>query len=187
MLTLFNGKLAYMTPGQRIKKERMDRNWSQQKLADEIGKITKNKISRAAIALWESGGSKTQKPENLFAAAQVLGLSPQWVLNGVGEKYQRSPTSSPKEDIEPAQPENLATVITQEQQQMLDLIGRLDPESGALLIKLVDRLVPDRRKKDVGYSPDRRRRHFGIPYDTRRRPAPQVQSTEKEESDEDGR
>lgn len=167
MLTLFNGKLAYMTPGQRIKKERMDKNWSQQKLADEIGKITKNKISRAAIALWESGGSKTQKPENLFAAAQVLGLSPQWVLNGVGDKYQTSTAPNPK-DIEPAQPENQAPAITQEQQQVLDLLGRMDPETGALFIKLFDQLVPDRRKKQAKEGARARAIRYGADESVRR-------------------
>lgn len=75
------------TPGKRIKDERNDKHWSQQKLANEISRIKGESISRAAIAQWEIGSSKTQTPENFFAAAQALGLNPQWVLNGSGEKY----------------------------------------------------------------------------------------------------
>lgn len=90
MLANISRKVAYMkTPGQRIKDERLLRGWSQQKLADEIGRIKKEKISRAAVALWESGDSKSQKPENLFAAAESLGLVPKWVLSGTGYQYQR--------------------------------------------------------------------------------------------------
>lgn len=75
------------TPGQRIKNERIALGWSQQRLAEEISRIKRQKISRAAVALWESGDSKTQKPENLFAAAEALCLSPKWVLDGKGEKH----------------------------------------------------------------------------------------------------
>lgn len=75
------------TPGKRIREEREAKEWSQQRLADEISRIKKQKISRAAVAQWENGESKTQKPENLFAAANALGLLPQWVLDETGEKY----------------------------------------------------------------------------------------------------
>lgn len=74
------------TAGDRIKEERIAKGWSQQRLADEISKIKNEKITRNAIALWESGSSKTQKPENMFAAAKALGLNPQWVLDETGEK-----------------------------------------------------------------------------------------------------
>ena len=74
-------------PGTRIKKEREALGWSQQKLADEISRIKKSKISRAAVAQWEGGSSKTQKPENLFPAAIALGLDVSWVLYGTGNKY----------------------------------------------------------------------------------------------------
>lgn len=85
-------KLSYMkTPGERIKEEREALGWSQQRLANEIAKIKKEKISRAAVAQWEGGSSKTQKPENLFAAAKAMGLSPQWVLDETGEKRMTAP------------------------------------------------------------------------------------------------
>lgn len=81
------------TPGKRIKEEREALGWSQQDLANEISRLKKQKISRAAVAQWEGGSSKSQKPENLFAAAKAMGLSPQWVLDESGEKYQGGPPS----------------------------------------------------------------------------------------------
>ena len=83
------------TPGQRIKAERESKAWSQQRLADEISKIKGETISRAAIAQWEAGSSKSQKPDNFFAAAKALGLNPYWVLDESGEKYI-SPSSDTK-------------------------------------------------------------------------------------------
>lgn len=69
ILSAFLCKVAYMKrPGQRIKDERQAKGWSQQYLADEISRIKKEKITRAAVAQWENGDSKTQKPENLFGA-----------------------------------------------------------------------------------------------------------------------
>ena len=83
-------KVAYMTtPGQRIKEEREKQGLSQQSLAESITRIKREKISRASISQWESGSSKTQKPENFFAAAEALGLVPKWVLSGEGIKYQK--------------------------------------------------------------------------------------------------
>lgn len=75
------------TPGQRIKNERENKGWSQQRLASEIAKIKGEPISRAAVAKWEGGSSKTQKPDNFFAAAKALGLNPYWVLDGSGDKH----------------------------------------------------------------------------------------------------
>ena len=75
------------TPGQRIKEERTALGWSQQRLADEISKIKKERITRAAVAFWETGDSKTQKPENLFAVAEAMNILPKWLLDGTGEKF----------------------------------------------------------------------------------------------------
>jgi SOS-response transcriptional repressor LexA len=88
------------TPGQRIKEERNALHWSQQKLADEISRAKKKKISRAAIALWENGESKTQKAVNLFAAAKAMGLVPEWVLTGIGQKRDKDADDNVREGPE---------------------------------------------------------------------------------------
>ena len=87
-------------PGTRIKSEREALGWSQQKLADEISRIKKSKISRAAVAQWEAGSSKTQKPENLFPAAIALGVDVQWLMYGTGNKYMPPVSIESKAKIE---------------------------------------------------------------------------------------
>ena len=112
MLSYVECKFPYMnTPGQRIKDERIARGWSQQRLADEISRIKKQKISRAAVALWESGDSKTQKPENLFAAAEALCLSPKWVLDGKGEKHSHAYSAGKSAALQASEPKPLSVVV----------------------------------------------------------------------------
>jgi transcriptional regulator with XRE-family HTH domain len=86
------GKISYMkrTTGERIRDERLARGWTQQELADKIAKIIGGKISRASIAQWEGGGGL--RPENVFAAADVMGIEPRWV---VFEKGEKSASASP--------------------------------------------------------------------------------------------
>lgn len=79
------------------------------------------------------------------------------------------------------------TEITEDQEKMLLVMSRLDQKTQTAFANLFDRIIPERRIQDVGHSPDRRRPHSDILYATRLRPAPQARSTEKEESDEDGR
>lgn len=162
MLTLVRGKLAYMTPGQRIKTERELRNWTQQRLADEIAKITKQRISRVAIAQWEGGSSKSQKPENLFAAAQVLGLSPHWVLSGHGEKYQSHVGLEVKEEAREYSSASIPSLST-EQRAALALLAEIDDEARAAWLNigtLLARRQPERRKEDIGHTPERRHQRW---------------------------
>jgi transcriptional regulator with XRE-family HTH domain len=147
-----------MNPGQRIKDERLAKGWSQQKLASEISRVKKQKISRVAIAQWESGDSKTQKPENLFAAAGVLGLVPEWVLTGQGTKYQGDKDSALSNSV--SQPVGTYTPITLEDRTLLDLSAQLHDEAREIWLKfgaMLTRIPPERRKEDIGHKPERRR------------------------------
>lgn len=89
MVKLLSCKFAYMstTIGERIRAERLAKGWTQQRLADEVARIKHEKISHAAVSQWESGDSKSLKPDNLFAAADALGLEPRYVAIGAGDKY----------------------------------------------------------------------------------------------------
>ena len=134
---------SYMTtPGMRIKKEREGRGWSQQRLADEIKHIRGEKISRAAVAKWELGTSKTQKPTNLFAAAKAMGLNPQWVLDGTGDKYTDKIYSSSNITAE-----NVVMSIkpkTRREQridEILALLQRIDMEGLAVVLDKAERVV----------------------------------------------
>lgn len=70
------------TVGKRIKEERNRLGWSQQRLADAISRKTGEAISREAISQWENGSSKTQKPANLLAAAEIFDVSAAYLLYG---------------------------------------------------------------------------------------------------------
>lgn len=116
------------TPGQRIRDERIELGWSQQRLAQEISRIKRGKISREAVAQWEIGDSKSQKPENLFAAAKALKLNPQWVMDGTGEKHLESNASFSVDFIpnsvrteEPTPAESDASIIASLAAQLSDL------------------------------------------------------------------
>jgi transcriptional regulator with XRE-family HTH domain len=72
--------------GQRIKTARLMAGLSQQALADEINKfIDRKKITRTAIAQWESGFTKEIGAGNLLKAAKVLNTTPEWLRYGIGK------------------------------------------------------------------------------------------------------
>jgi transcriptional regulator with XRE-family HTH domain len=64
----------------RIKNERKKQNLTQQQLADAIG------TTRAAVAQWETGATKTLAGENLINTAKKLHVNPSWLATGKGEK-----------------------------------------------------------------------------------------------------
>jgi len=72
-----------MTPGQRIKKARIDAGLSQQLLAEAISRFGDGKaLSRTAIAQWESGATKEIEAANLLKTAKVLKVTPEWLQFG---------------------------------------------------------------------------------------------------------
>ena len=88
MLSLTPCKFAYMhstieTTGDRIRRCRKKAALTQQQLADTAG------VSAAAVAQWESGDSKTLRPENLFKVARALKKCPEWLVTGAGPEQPR--------------------------------------------------------------------------------------------------
>lgn len=86
MLTILSrrrSKFAYMpktleTTGDRMRRCRKEAGLTQEQLADLVG------VSTAAVAQWETGDSKSLKPENLFKAARALNKSAEWLATGDG-------------------------------------------------------------------------------------------------------
>lgn len=66
------------TLGDRIRASRKAAKLTQEQLGAIAG------VSGAAVAQWESGDSKTLKPENLFKIARRLGKSAEWLVTGEG-------------------------------------------------------------------------------------------------------
>lgn len=73
-----------MTPGKRIKIARVASGYSQQLLANAISNYGDGKkVSRTAIAQWESGVTKEIEAANLLKAAKILNVTPEWLQFGV--------------------------------------------------------------------------------------------------------
>jgi transcriptional regulator with XRE-family HTH domain len=82
-LTPFNLRVMKKTEapnslGDRIRASRKAAKLTQEQLGAIAG------VSGAAVAQWESGDSKTLKPENLFKIARRLGKSAEWLVTGEG-------------------------------------------------------------------------------------------------------
>lgn len=118
------GKLAYMkrTTGERIRDERIARDWTQQELADRIKAHVGEAISRAAIAQWEKGGGL--KPESVFAVADVMKISPRWLVHEVGEKQAGEAATAQA----PAQYQGYGPSITNEEVAVIRDLRELLPD-----------------------------------------------------------
>lgn len=92
----------------RIKSRRTELGYTQQKLADMVGK------SYVTIYKWETGDVEP-KGKNLFALGAALKCSPTWLLFG-------------DEDQTPVPADNLPTELDSRQQRLLELFESL-PES----------------------------------------------------------
>jgi len=65
-----------MTPGQRIRQAREARKLSLRQAADLIG------MGKSSLSEIENGDSKLPSSGVLFKMAEVLGVSPRWIIDG---------------------------------------------------------------------------------------------------------
>ncbi len=146
ILTVIKGKIAYMnTLGDRIKHARLAAKMSQARLGELC------RVSRSAVTQWETGKSKTLKPENLLCVADKTGVSLRWLITGKGEERkstlkkdlslfaQSSPTS-----------QQLAEAITE-----LSAKNLLSDEVIAAAHSLILASIPDvdRDTEDADFKP----------------------------------
>jgi transcriptional regulator with XRE-family HTH domain len=125
MLHSHHGKIAYMADsiGDRIKIARKKAGLTQQKLAERV------RVSRAAVAQWESGETKGLKPENLVLAAEKLAISIKWLAIGEGS-MNSSPSDIPDQVLRlarliakaPAEKVQAISILLGEQN--LDIAGK---------------------------------------------------------------
>ena len=73
--------ILYMSFGKRLAEARSDLGWSQAALAEKFHK------SQSTVAKWENG---TRTPQDVLDRglfyAEILGVSPVWLLQGTGPK-----------------------------------------------------------------------------------------------------
>ena len=71
------------TLGERIKKLRLDRNETQQQLADAIG------TTKSSVSQWESGSTKKMDGENLARVASHYQVNALWLSTGKGMALEK--------------------------------------------------------------------------------------------------
>jgi len=107
---------AISSIGDRIRKARTDAGLTQAQLGEAVG------VSRAAVAQWESGDTKSLSSENIFRAGRALRKSPEWLVTGLENERQTENLF----DI-------LADLPTNDQQQILDYMQyRIDKTEGLI-------------------------------------------------------
>lgn len=112
-------------------------------------------ISSGAVSQWFSKPTTQLKGKNLLCVARELGVSPEWLATGQGDKHKTDEADLPVN----MDSESASIVITREQQHTLDLIESLDKEARDVLLKMVGVLArrpAERRKKNIGHDPERR-------------------------------
>jgi transcriptional regulator with XRE-family HTH domain len=81
MFVLTIDDMAAGSFAERLEEVMRERGITAAALATAIG------VSPAAISLLLSRDSKSMKPENLYAAADFLGVEARWLAIGQGDKY----------------------------------------------------------------------------------------------------
>ena len=71
-----------------MKQARKAANLNQSQLARMAG------ITPSAISQIESGQSKKPSADNLLPLARALGINPEWLVTGKGDRHQRSPVQA---------------------------------------------------------------------------------------------
>lgn len=123
MLTTALCKIYYMeTLGKRIRQSRKAKGLTQQELADRAG------VTRPAITLWESDDIKNLRLDNLFRAADALGVSAKWLATGEGASLA---------DQNEFKPELLELVVTAVHTSLAGSRKKLKPDKMGTLIRLL--------------------------------------------------
>ncbi|CAK0768915.1 HTH-type transcriptional regulator, cell division transcriptional repressor [Gammaproteobacteria bacterium] len=109
-----------MNIGEKIRQRRVELGLSQTALAKKIG------IKGAAVSLWETGGTKTLKGDNLLKVAKALEVSPEWLI---GSLPRPAPAPAPARKSIPA---------TSDLVESLDALVHLaDPDEQETVVRLI--------------------------------------------------
>lgn len=120
-----------MTVGTRIKQRREEIGMSVDEFAAKLGK------NRATVYRYERGDIKRLPLEILEPISNVLGVSPGYFM-GWTESEPKPRTISEKE-----------TVLTEDEQRLLDLFRQLPPKEQGSLLGRAELLVEQRREAET--------------------------------------
>jgi len=105
------------TIGQRIKSTRANKKLTQSALAAMVG------VTREAVSQWESGDSKTVKPDNLLAVSDALEVDIRWLITGKVQKYTGN---NVREEMPP--------IFTKDKMEALQLISSMPDEFSIMVL-----------------------------------------------------
>jgi SOS-response transcriptional repressor LexA len=112
----------------RIKKARREAGLSQTALAEAMSQIfDKKKISRSAIAQWESSKTHGIEAANLLKATKILGVTPDWLQFGYGEMREKKSRFSSSTSVPLLSYAQAMNGMEKEEKENLSKIG-LDEE-----------------------------------------------------------
>jgi transcriptional regulator with XRE-family HTH domain len=116
-----HGSMSKDTPGSRLKSERKAQKMTQEQLARAAG------ITQQAVSLFERGEGETKY---VVPMARQLGLSPDWIETGKGEKY--APKWELLIDLSAQPPEVQAAM-----RDLIDALGqgRIHPDQFVALVR----------------------------------------------------
>jgi len=69
------------TLAERIKSERKEKKLTQEELGIRVG------VSKSSVSQWESGLTKNMDGTNMIMTAKALGVNPNWLATGQGDKH----------------------------------------------------------------------------------------------------
>jgi transcriptional regulator with XRE-family HTH domain len=131
-----------MTVGERIRKKRLELDWTQETLCDKVG------LSKSFLSELESG-KRNVSAENLYNIAQVFGVSLDYLMAGKASKESRDP------NFQIPIPNSLARFAEKEQ---------LSFRRTLTLLNMYRQIVANRtgRAKDVGEKFDWKKFYNGV-------------------------
>ena len=110
--------------GDRIRRARRMKGWSQAGLARSLG------VSTSAVGHWERPDGHQPSCENLIEIANHLSVSVEWLAVGRGTMYRTGSVDA-----------NIGTVLNGEEEALLKSYQNLPSSSRALLMQFIEALT----------------------------------------------
>ena len=131
MVALQFSDMHAKTLGARLLNARRNENLTQQQIAQKIG------VSRSLISQWENGDIEEIGASNLYAAAKLLRVSMDWLLEGEHDAIAEA--QPPAYDELSAFTESWRYLTTRQRAELVEQAAQLAEHNRALLAELSDK------------------------------------------------
>ena len=119
------------TMGDRISRQRRLLGLKQEDVARKLG------VVRQSVSLWENDHTKDLHARNLRQLADVLRVSPDWILYGEADQKRSEPINCDQLDADLC--ERIHHLTEREREQVAEYLDRLENESRQLYEELRQR------------------------------------------------